>query len=232
MINKLLLLILSVPLFGHAMEQPLNKQLFEAVYDGDVDRLGMLLSGNPSLAKTTGSLGNTLLHRAVYLRNNPAVELLLEKGAFVNAINNSGNTPLHTALFFQNNPAVELLLENGADPLMESGLNLLDPFIESSLRTNVLEKSKANPVLLEKILNKRDGYFFKQFKKFWPSVRLIWVSTYKPQADDCYLGKLPSEVLCMISDYVWGNKKVEYKKWKEGSAKYRKQLKESEAIES
>ncbi len=218
MINKLLLLILSVPLFGHAMEQPLNKQLFEAVDNGDMDKLGMLLSGNPSLAKTTTSLGSTLLHRAVCLRNNPAVELLLEKGALVNAMNRYGDTPLHTALFAQNDVAVELLLGNGADPLM-------------SLHNNALGEFKFNPFVREKILNKRDGYFFNQFKKLWPSVRLIWVSFYeKSPADNCYLGKLPAEVLVMISDYVWGDKKREYEVWKEGLAKYRKQVEVYEAI--
>ncbi|WP_319803449.1 ankyrin repeat domain-containing protein [Wolbachia endosymbiont (group B) of Aporia crataegi] len=59
--------------------------------------------------------GYTLLHYAAKNNNSDLVDLLLTKGADINAKDNSGNTPLHLATLNGKLQVVKKLLEKGAD---------------------------------------------------------------------------------------------------------------------
>jgi len=61
------------------------------------------------------SLGMTPLHWAADNGNKEVVELLLAKGADVNAKADNGNTPLHLAIHKGNKDIVKLLISRGAD---------------------------------------------------------------------------------------------------------------------
>ena len=59
--------------------------------------------------------GNTSVRDAGLCRELEVVQLLLEKGAVINAKDNYGNTPLHDAGLCRQLDIVQLLLKNGAD---------------------------------------------------------------------------------------------------------------------
>ncbi|MCC6005912.1 MAG: ankyrin repeat domain-containing protein, partial [Thermofilum sp.] len=61
------------------------------------------------------TLLNTPLHLAALVDNWEVAELLIEKGAYVNARNNRGWTPLHIAAYWNYPELAELLIEKGAD---------------------------------------------------------------------------------------------------------------------
>jgi ankyrin repeat protein len=59
--------------------------------------------------------GNTLLHFAASNDNIPMVQLLIDRGADVNARANDGSTPLFRASFMGHLDIIQLLLDRGAD---------------------------------------------------------------------------------------------------------------------
>lgn len=76
-----------------------------------------LLEQDASRARMRFGTGLTLLHDSARVGDSrlPAMQLLLEFGARVNARTNWGATPLHLAAFHGNAQTIQLLLENGAD---------------------------------------------------------------------------------------------------------------------
>lgn len=64
--------------------------------------------------------GNTPLHIAVDLDNNPTVPLLIAKKAELNCGNHSGHTPLMRAVLVRNIENVKTLLQAGANPNLAS----------------------------------------------------------------------------------------------------------------
>jgi ankyrin repeat protein len=84
---------------------------YQAVEDGDRDRLAELLDRHPELVRARGTNGNDLIGMA----GNPAiVGLLLERGADPNRGNDYGWTKLHQA-GYGNDPALaRLLIDAGA----------------------------------------------------------------------------------------------------------------------
>jgi len=64
-----------------------------------IDILERLLQSRPSLVRASDSqYGATLLHWAAARKNAKAVNLLIERGAFLKATNNEGATPLQVAI--------------------------------------------------------------------------------------------------------------------------------------
>ena len=92
--------------------------VFDAAALGDSERLQQLLRADPSLAHAWSDDGFTALHLAAFLGGPPAIQVLCNAGADVNAVaqNEMEVRPLHSAAASGNVEAVELLLLAGADP--------------------------------------------------------------------------------------------------------------------
>ncbi|EQA64204.1 ankyrin repeat domain-containing protein [Leptospira alexanderi] len=91
-----------------------------ASYFGHLEIVKFLISSGANLGLTSKSklsYGNTALHSAVATGKKAVVELLLEKGADANALQNPGGiTPLHIAASRSGSDGIiQLLLKKGAD---------------------------------------------------------------------------------------------------------------------
>lgn len=71
-------------------------------------------------SRSRNAMGVTALHSAVASRTRPIVELLIESGADVNALQQGGFTPLHGVAFAGDLEITELLVRAGADPLLKT----------------------------------------------------------------------------------------------------------------
>jgi len=78
--------------------QELNRQLFEAVREGDVARVDQLLGAGAEIEATEAE-GTTPLHVAAALGISPMVRHLAGRGANINAVNAKGGTTLLLARF-------------------------------------------------------------------------------------------------------------------------------------
>jgi ankyrin repeat protein len=96
-----------------AFEQEVNL-LFEAAFEGDVPRLLSLLDADRSLVWDERG-GLTALHLAAFAGKTEAADLILMKGADVNASRGEG-TPLYQACLNGHAEVALLLLECGAAP--------------------------------------------------------------------------------------------------------------------
>lgn len=102
------------------------ESLYEAVYDGDCQRIDTLLSGRDANIRTEGDKWNLLhiaLDRLIKPANPDAVRLLIKLGVDVNAKDRCGWTPLHFAARTKCPAAeqsqliecIKLLIDAGAD---------------------------------------------------------------------------------------------------------------------
>ena len=87
----------------------------DAIEEGNHAALGRMLATTPADA-VVDIAGNTLLMVAVEETNLPAVELLVDRGAPLEARNRQGETALALAAAMGFQEAVELLLSAGANP--------------------------------------------------------------------------------------------------------------------
>jgi ankyrin repeat protein len=102
-----------------------------AVREGDIELARCLLEGGANPESNNGTIPGpeeSPLMQAAYLGNREMIELLLEHGANVNAINPWSQTPLHYAVngavegdSAQPVEAVRLLLARGGDPHAQAG---------------------------------------------------------------------------------------------------------------
>jgi len=91
-----------------------EKKLFEAVKQGNIDKIKELLDKGVNVNVAT-SVGWTPLHVAVYCGCTNIVKLLLNHGADVNVRDNDGWTPLLFTAYYGREDIVKLLLNHGAD---------------------------------------------------------------------------------------------------------------------
>lgn len=101
-----------------------TSELFQAVKEGDLEKLKNLWKANPSFTKVTplNPGGNTLLHVAVFADKTDIAKFLIEQKVDLN-VKNTGNgaAPLHLAVYKKNYEVIKLLLAAGADKNMRDG---------------------------------------------------------------------------------------------------------------
>ena len=100
------------------LEHGVAVNIFEAAAIGDEDTVSYLLDLAPDLINQTSNDGWTPLHLAALFGAYETVQVLIERGADVNALsrNRLENRPVHAAAAGKRTAIVHLLLEHGADP--------------------------------------------------------------------------------------------------------------------
>ena len=92
---------------------PKVAELIAAVRAGNRSEIEQQLAGSPELVKGTDGGGSTALHHAAGFGPLDNLQLLISRGADVNAKNRRGSTPLHWAI--HDEAKAQLLLAKGAD---------------------------------------------------------------------------------------------------------------------
>ena len=92
--------------------------VFEAAALGRVDRLRELLDASPELAQAWSPDRATALHFAAFFRQPEATQLLVGRGADLEAVSPTFGdvTPLHSACASGERESARILLEAGAEP--------------------------------------------------------------------------------------------------------------------
>jgi ankyrin repeat protein len=92
--------------------------VFEAAALGRVERLRELFDASPELARGWSPDRATPLHFAAFFRQPEATQLLVERGADLEAVSPTFGdvTPLHSACASGERESARILLEAGADP--------------------------------------------------------------------------------------------------------------------
>ena len=134
---------------GHS-EYKERVAIFLAVEDGDIEAVSEALEEGVDVNSRVGEItryegsnkfsieegDNTPLHWAINEEvNYQIVELLIEKGADVNAVGELETTPLHLAAYWDHKDIAELLINNGADVNAE-GKQGETPFDSASFAKN------------------------------------------------------------------------------------------------
>lgn len=88
-----------------------KENLQTAIADGDIDKVKKFIEEGADV-NAKDEIGRVPLN---FVKNKAVAELLIAKGADVNARTKDGSTLLHTMAWNGNKEMVELLLENGAD---------------------------------------------------------------------------------------------------------------------
>jgi len=104
-----------------------GRDIHQAVKEGKFEVVKKMLEKEPDLVRAVDSEGITPLHLAAEHGRQQIVELLLEKGADVNAKSGFKRTPLHYAASSGHEGIVGRLMAKGAE------LNALDSFVLSSI---------------------------------------------------------------------------------------------------
>ncbi|MGL5028592.1 MAG: ankyrin repeat domain-containing protein [Wolbachia pipientis] len=177
-------------------QRELNEQLFNAVVQGNIGQIEELIvagaevnavdEGEKAFSRLS-ALSNTRergvveaaniqqlrltpLHYAV-LSGREMVELLIEKGANINAVNESKNTPLHAATLSGKREVVELLIgegahidaidDNGNTPLSwaaeHSQKGVIESLLEKGANIDVIDGDGNTPLNCVIISNKIDN---------------------------------------------------------------------------
>ncbi|MGB8467516.1 MAG: ankyrin repeat domain-containing protein [Candidatus Babeliales bacterium] len=98
--------------------------VFEAAYFDDLEMVQKFL---PVCANATTVEGKTLLHIAAESGSLRMIQLLLDSGANINALDDYGYSPFHRAIEKLNTKVVNFLIEKGADIYAPAGTNKLTP---------------------------------------------------------------------------------------------------------
>ncbi|MDH4271667.1 MAG: ankyrin repeat domain-containing protein [Candidatus Aminicenantes bacterium] len=92
-----------------------EEDIILAAKEGDVQKVKVLLDGNPELVRTTDSgMGATALHWAAIYGRKEAVRVLLQHNADVNAVESHSGTTMHWAAHFNDPEVIDWLLDKGA----------------------------------------------------------------------------------------------------------------------
>lgn len=100
------------------LDQGVHVNIFEAAAIGDEETVAFMLEHAPDLVNTYSYDGWSPLHLAAFFGAYEVAEVLIDKGADVNAFSRNAmvNMPIHVAAAGKRTVIVELLLQKGADP--------------------------------------------------------------------------------------------------------------------
>ena len=111
-IKIFIIVILIIVLFVLPL---LAGEIHDAARQGEIGKIKALLAKNPEAIALKDKDGKTALHFAAFTGRKKIVELLLAKGAEVNAKKVGGYTPLAGAVMYGHKEVAALLLEKGAN---------------------------------------------------------------------------------------------------------------------
>jgi ankyrin repeat protein len=89
--------------------------IHETIDQGDSAAVAAMLDENPALLTELAPNTRTPLHSAAYTGKLNIVQLLISRGADVNATTSTGSTPLHGATLYNHEAIVRLLVANGGN---------------------------------------------------------------------------------------------------------------------
>ena len=92
-----------------------SQEIFPAVMQGDLDRVKTLIEEHPEWINVRSWGGYTPLHRASQFGQEEIVNLLVSKGADLEAKTELGMTPLYVSIYEQKLEIVKQLIDKGAD---------------------------------------------------------------------------------------------------------------------
>ncbi|NSX83874.1 ankyrin repeat domain-containing protein, partial [Wolbachia endosymbiont of Atemnus politus] len=78
-------------------QRELNRQLFDAFMEGNVEQVEKLKNEGANILKTAEENGMTVLHLAASYGQEERVKMLIERGAHIDQEDNKGMTPLYYA---------------------------------------------------------------------------------------------------------------------------------------
>ena len=102
------------------------RELSKAAKDGNTDMVRRILaSGMVEMTNKNKEPGTSPLLVAAEMGHKDVVQLLLNRGAKANMVNQHGQTPLHLAAWSGHPKVAKLLLDRGADPNIRDGFTPL-----------------------------------------------------------------------------------------------------------
>lgn len=184
--HKIVLLISSLIVFS---QSAVAQNIFDAVDKSDMERVKILLLDNPECIKQRDEkFGSTPLHKAASNGQIEICKLLIEKGADIQAINNSQETPLHFASYNGHLGVAKLLINKGVDIKQQGrqgGSNLhmaawgghpemIKFFIEKGINANIQDSNSDTPIIwaiFNKKINAMDE-LIKHGADLYPPIRI------------------------------------------------------------
>ena len=156
---------------------PQHSEIFQHIRTGAVEDVRSLLASGKACARDATIYGNTPLHTASAAASIPMLQLLIDAGADVNAVNEDGETPLHRALAMQSNyDLARLLIENGAD-VFNRAVDGKTPL--HTIYTDTVGQVLSRDDLLETVPTDANGMSIAHF--------LAWSRHSTPQIFECGL---------------------------------------------
>lgn len=112
---KNIISIIVLAFFSLASINIQAQEIIDAVKNNDPEKIKILLETDVTQINIKDPAGNTPLHIAAVNGSVPLVEMLLSKGADINAVNTQLNTPLHLAIMNGKDEVCKYLIEKGTD---------------------------------------------------------------------------------------------------------------------
>ena len=115
----------------------IHYELLAAATSGDVSKAAELIRRGAPVSARFGGDGDTALHRAAAYGHVDLVRLLLQAGAYVNAVDADGATPLLAAAYHGHLAVVKILVEAGANINAQETRHGFTPLQEAARKGHV-----------------------------------------------------------------------------------------------
>lgn len=111
-IKEAAIILLAMPVL---VAPALSQDIHEAAWNGDFEKVKLLLDEDPQLVNTKGPWGWTPLQRAVYFNHMDIVKFMISKGADLDLTTPNGETALHWAIKLGHTKLSKFLIANNAN---------------------------------------------------------------------------------------------------------------------